>query len=386
MGGDHISFGEKLLSLLDTGSFTTSYKYALLLSLLDATLEGTAPGGGPPATLSGRDLGRRVFELYWRQARPFSDEGPLRQSKQRDFVVKLAELRTELGVPEHLALDRARTRYPDAIGRLEQETVATVVRYPIPLLQRFGTGSGAVEDRFIYEYAWEEGVSAGRVERADFDDRLHLVADAGEHLIALAGLARPVIEREWLRHVARRNADQVDELRLEAFLFGSERTSLVAVREPLLEVQGGRCFYCLGERGPWEVDHFLPWARWPDDRLDNLVVAHRRCNNDKRAALAALRHLGRWWPRLEPGTRTSRQLDDVAARLVWPRRPDRTAGGARGLYLHQPEGTMLWVARGEVERLEHDGLEAILDNAPLAAERQAPYRERTRRDDQGEVP
>jgi 5-methylcytosine-specific restriction endonuclease McrA len=192
----------------------------------------------------------------------------------------------------------------------------------------------------------------------------------------LAGLARPVIEREWLRHVARRNAEHVDELRLEAFLFGS-RTYLPRprARDPSSAMQSGRCFYCRGDRGPWEVDHFLPWARWPDDRLDNLVVAHRRCNNDKRAALAALPHLERWWPRLEPGTRTSRQLDDVAARLVWPRRPDRTAGGARGLYLHQPEGTMLWVAPGEVERLERGRLEEILHSAPLAAEGQVPYDE-----------
>jgi 5-methylcytosine-specific restriction endonuclease McrA len=375
MRGDSIAFGEKLLALLDTGSFTTSYKYALLLGLLDATLEGTEPGGEPPATLAGRDLGRRVFELYWRQARPFSEEGPLRQSKQRDIVVKLAELRAELAVPEHLTLDRARSRHPHAIDALEQETVATVVRYPIPLLQRFGTGSGAVEDRFIYDYSWQEGVSAGRVQQADFDDRLHLVGEAGEHLIALAGLARPVIEREWLRHVARRNADQVDELRLEAFLFGGERIPLLAVREPLLRMQGGRCFYCHGERGPWEVDHFLPWARWPDDRLDNLVVAHSRCNNDKRAALAGLHHLERWWRRLAPGTRDFRQLEEMATRLAWLRRPDRTAGGARGLYLHQPEGTMLWVARGEVEPLEHRLLTEILQPAPLAAEDPAPYRE-----------
>jgi 5-methylcytosine-specific restriction endonuclease McrA len=374
MRTNSVAFGEKLLALLDTGSFTTSYKYALLLGLLDATLEGTGPGGEPPETLSGRDLGRRVFELYWRQARPYSEEGSLRQSRQRDIVIKLVELRAELAVPENLPLDRARSHHRHAIDRLEQETVATVVRYPIPLLQRFGTGSGAVEDRFIYDYGWQEGLSAGRVQRADFDDRLHLVAGAGEHLIALAGLARPVIEREWMRHVARRNADQVDELRLEAFLFGSERISLLAVREPLLQVQGGRCFYCHGERGPWEVDHFLPWARWPDDRLDNLVVAHRRCNNDKRAALAGLHHLGRWWRRVKPGTRVSRHLQEVAAQLMWPRDPARTAGGARGLYLHQPEGTMLWIAPGEVEPMKHDRLEAILHAPPLAAEDSALYR------------
>jgi 5-methylcytosine-specific restriction endonuclease McrA len=282
-----VAFAEKLLALLDTGSFTTSYKYALLLEVFDAAMEGTAADGSAPRSLRGRDLGRRVFELYWRQARPYSDAGPLRQSKQRDVVFKIADLRQQLQLAEHVSLDAARLAHPHAVGKLEREVVATVVRYPIPLLQRFGASGSAVEDRFIYEVPWDEGISPGRVHRNDFDDRLHLVDGAGEHLLAIAGLARPVVEREWLRHVARRNVDQVDELRLEAFLFGSERISLQRVRNPLLTVQAGRCFYCGGERGPWEVDHFLPWARWPDDRLDNLVVAHARCNNDKRAALAA---------------------------------------------------------------------------------------------------
>jgi hypothetical protein len=49
--------------------------------------------------------------------------------------------------------------------------------------------------------------------------------------------------------------------------------------------------------------------------------------------------------------------------------------GARGLYLHQPEGAMLRVARGEVEPLEQRRLEAILHAPPLAAEGPAPYDE-----------
>ncbi|MFA9430756.1 HNH endonuclease [Egicoccus sp. AB-alg2] len=370
-----LAFAEKLLSLLDTGSFTTSYKYALLIALFDATVEGTAADGAAPRSLHGRDLGRRVFELYWRQARPYSEAGPLRQSRQRDLVVKIGDLRRGLGLAEHVSLDAARATHPLAVGRLERELVATVVRYPIPLLQRFGASGTSVEDRFIYDVRWDDGISAGRIHRDDFDDRLHLVDGAGQHLIAIAGLARPVVEREWLRHVARRNPDHVDELRLEAFLFGSERVSLHAVREPLLALQNGTCFYCGGERGTWEVDHFLPWARWPDDRLDNLVVAHARCNNDKRAALAAIGHVERWWQRLLPGTRDDQQLQEASTRLAWPRRPDRTAGGARGLYLHQPAGTMLWAAPGQVEPLDPDRLRDLLQPASLAAEQRGSYGE-----------
>jgi 5-methylcytosine-specific restriction endonuclease McrA len=371
---DGLAFGEKLLALLDTGSFTTSYKYALLLALFDAALEGTEVDGSPPGVLSARDLGARVFELYWKQARPFSEGGPLRQSTQRDLIVKIAELRSELGIASHLPLDSARRDHPARVGQLERETIATIVRYPVVLLQRFGTGAGAVDDRFIYEVPRNDGIGAGSVHGQGFDDRLHLAPNAGEHLVAVAGLARPVVEREWLRHVARRNAEQVDELRLEAFLFGSQRTSLLAVREPLLGLQGGRCFYCGGARGSWEVDHFLPWARWPDDRLDNLVVAHRRCNNDKRAALASLEHLDRWLPRTSPGAPADRQLAAIAARLSWPRRPERTVAGARGMYLHLPAGAMLWSGIGAVEPLDHGRLHDLMRGpAAAAAEARGPY-------------
>jgi 5-methylcytosine-specific restriction endonuclease McrA len=369
-----LAFGEKLLAILETGSFTTSYKYALLLAIFDATLETTGPEGQPPTVLHGRDLGRRVFELYWWQARPFGDQRALRQSGQRDLIVKIAELRDELELPEHISVDAARARHPEPVQRLEREVIATVVRYPIVLLQRFGTGAGAVDDRFIYDVSWDDQVRPATVHAPRFDDRLHLRPGAGEHLSSLAGLARPVVEREWLRHVARRNADQVEELQLESYLFGGRRIALEVVRGPLLELQVGRCFYCDGERGPWDVDHFLPWSRLADDRLDNLVVAHRRCNNDKRASLAALGHLDRWWHRSRHGGADDRRLAGIAQRLNWPRRPERTTAAARGLYLHQPAGTMLWRNRGEVEALDPRHLSAILSDRPsVAAEDRRTY-------------
>ncbi len=368
-----IGFGEKLLALLGTGSFTTSYKFALLLAILDAAVEGTGSDGSPPSFLSGRDLGRRVLALYWRQTRPYTDRGPLRQSGQRDLVVKIAELRDRLGLPEHLSLEAARREHPAEIDDLERAVIATVIRYPIVLLQRFGTGAAAVDDRFIYDVTWDDSVSPARVHRPDFDDSLALVEGAAEKLAALSGMIRPVVEREWMRHVARRNGGDVDELRLEAFLFGGERISLEAVRKPLLGMQDGRCFYCRAERGPWEVDHFLPWSRWPDDRLDNLVVADRRCNNDKRAALPAVQHLERWSTRTLPTSSTSRQLATLAAELPWPRRSKSTTAGARGLYHHQPAGTMLWAGPGAVEPLDRDRLAAVFLDLDVAAEEDGSY-------------
>lgn len=366
-----IAFGQRVLALLDTGSFTASYKYAVLLALIDAVLEGADRVGSPPAAVHATDVGRRVFAIYWRQARPFSARGALRQSAQHDVVAKIAEFRAAHGHPDSASPASARASDPLAFARLERDVVETVIRYPIPLLQKFGSGSGAVEQRFIYEYWWPDGVNASTIRRADFDDRLHLIEGAEEHLVALGGLLRPLVQREWLGFVARRNAADIEELRLEEFLFGSDRISLRTLREPLLDVQQGRCFYCQQPgRGGWEIDHFLPWSRWPDNQLDNLVLAHRACNNAKRAALPGLDHVGRWWPRFDAATSAARQIARLAVDTGWPRRADATRSAASALYLHQPEGTMLWVAPGAVEALDHGRLRTILlgGRRDLAAE------------------
>jgi hypothetical protein len=173
--GAAIAFGQRILALLDTGSFTASYKYAVLLAVLDAVLEGTDEHGRPPTVLRGRDIGRRVLELYWPQARPFTDDGPLAQSPQRDLVRKIAEFRVEHHVPEHATVERVRMQHLNAFAVLEREVIATVVRYPIPLLQNIGACERAVERPFIYAYGWRMGVGASTVHSDSFDDRMHLI-------------------------------------------------------------------------------------------------------------------------------------------------------------------------------------------------------------------
>ena len=82
---------------------------------------------------------------------------------------------------------------------------------------------------------------------------------------------------------------------LGTFLFGQARASLEVYRPILLDVQGGDCLYC---RKPLsrlaQVDHFIPWARYPADLGHNFVLAHDRCNNAKSDYLASEDHLAAW--------------------------------------------------------------------------------------------
>lgn len=172
-----------------------------------------------------------------------------------------------------------------------------------------------------------------------------------------------------------------------AVLFGADRIGLRALVEPLLELQDGACFSCGQRGGGWEADHFIvslrstlnltaQGSRWPDNRLDNVVRAHERCNNDKRAALTGLRHVEQWWRRFDPASRTAGALGRIAVKTEWPRRPVATRSAARALYLRQPDATVLWVGGpGRVETLYQRRLYALMrSDAPgLAAEERADF-------------
>lgn len=136
--------------------------------------------------------------------------------------------------------------------------------------------------------------------------------------------------------------NQLPQAELERFLFGVERVALDSVRGPLLDLQEHRCFYCdrrIATRA--EVDHFLPWSRYPDDGLDNLVATHPGCNASKRDFLAAAEHVERWRDR---SARLADDLVTIARENGWRRDDARTLAVARTLYLRLPDSVHSWQA------------------------------------------
>jgi hypothetical protein len=181
----------------------------------------------------------------------------------------------------------------------------------------------------------------------------------GGWLVRLAPLIRPLAQAKWASMVAARNLDLVDAERLNDFLFGAQRVSLARVRGPLAEAQRHECFYCAGRLvTAWDVDHFLPWSRHPDNSPGNLVAAHARCNNAKAASLAGLAHLRRWIERFAD-TPVSDGVEAVRLSTGWPRRQDRVLATARATYLWLPEGTMLWREKAVYDPLDPAEVRAV---------------------------
>jgi 5-methylcytosine-specific restriction endonuclease McrA len=336
-------FAERLLQVIDEGQRTATYKLALILALIDASAEHAGTDGRAPDVLHTRDIARHVLRLYLPQARLYlagdGEAMQLRQITNKQSAILGAVLRL------HLAADAAHcrsfadiaTRIPDELDTCLDAVEATVARYPLRLLQVVGR-----EHRpFLYDIDWGESVAL-RTLHALGGGQVRLRPGAGDHLLRLAPLVRPLVELHWTRMVARLNGLAVEEQRLHQHLFGVERAAFpAALRAGLVDLHGSTCFYC-GEplRGRVELDHFIPWSRWPNDAVENLVPADR-CNNRKRDYLPALAHVERWADRL---ANHGRDLATIGSSTPWETEPARSMALVRSCYAHLPSGTPLWLS------------------------------------------
>lgn len=64
-------FAQRLLQLLDEGRFVATYKFAVLLGLIEALAEDTDTDGRAPASVSTRALARTVIDIYWPHTRAY---------------------------------------------------------------------------------------------------------------------------------------------------------------------------------------------------------------------------------------------------------------------------------------------------------------------------
>jgi hypothetical protein len=366
---DPVGLAEKILALLEQGRFTATYKYAVLLGLMDLCLEQTGADGTAPTHLSTRDLAVKVVELYWPHTVPYAPgEGMevLRQNQshagsQAEIVRLIERFRNASRWGPWAPLARVKVEQAGRFDRLIDRVEWKLVEMPLPKLQRFGNRLHP----FLYELTWDDDIRHAEIrafragDGGRFDGQIRLQPGVGRALTRLNGVLRPVIRRQWALLVAQTN--NLPEARLEEFLFGTTRTSTEAVREPLQDLQQGRCFYCevaFRARRGWhpEVDHFIPWSRYPDNGLANLVVAHGRCNADKRDFLAATRHVSKWLQRNNPSGSHFGELVDIADRTRWTVSRREIQGVATAVYGALPADAELWRQGKEFEFVQPEVL------------------------------
>lgn len=350
-----LAVGERIIALLDEGLFTATYKYGVLLGLLDLCLEMGADVGAGALTVTTHQLAGKVLAVYWPQVRPLPllEGGIPRQNSRGSRDARIIRLIDEYKQQKQRGWSspgEAQIRDPIGYGRLLVETERVLIEMPLPRLQTIGRET----EQFLYEINWTTEKDRGDVlryirgDKSDFDNRIILRPGVASALIQLNGLLRPLIQRSWALKVARLN--QLEEGILHDFLFGQERVALARVRPPLADLQQGRCFYCDNELDlRSDVDHFLPWTRVPNNNIENLVVAHVRCNGAKKDFLPAMSHVERWGQRLMPKQPALQALAEIATGLQWPLDPAATLGTARAIYGRLPQSAKLWVLDKDFE-------------------------------------
>jgi len=372
-----VQFLEKLQRLLVEGDFSSTYKFAVLIGLAELAVESCGPDGQVKESFTTRLLAEHVLRLYWPQVRPFvvsRDDAPqsvvLKQNsgRQANIVTTLRDLALRVGSRPLQALEQR--DLAECVRRIEWK----LVEMPLPRLQNLASGT----DEFIYTIGWtvEDVEPRGgwlnrefdrycRGESSRFNNNIAMVPRAATTLARFHGLVRQLVEARWVREVRKLNKHDLPEEDLHGHLFGVQRVDLGRVAEPLRRLQGGECFYCGRDLDRVHVDHFLPWARYPDDRIENLLVAHPSCNTSKSDYLPSVEHLDRWLDRLHDQVRLA-ELGGIARELAWPTSAGATLAVARHLYTRHAPGAKLWHAPGDFRTWDLGAVQQVLLRAVAA--------------------
>jgi 5-methylcytosine-specific restriction endonuclease McrA len=280
---EQIHFVDQLQRLLNEGSFTATLKFALLMALADLAVERGDDSGGS-LSLTTRDLAPKFIEYYWRQTRPYhsgkSDVCGDVLSQNNDKQLKvLRELIDYMGDFESLTALRSDSR---AWSKLSTAIADNIRAMPLWKLQTVGSEKLG----FLYP---NDGAGSG----------FELSSTAVYSLRRFYPWVVDMVQAAWTRRIQSYKANAAilgTVLDLREFLFGSDRSALAKYQPLLWEVQEGRCFYCKRPlpRLRGQVDHFIPWSRYPIDLGHNFVLADDRCNGYKSDRLAASEHLTRW--------------------------------------------------------------------------------------------
>jgi 5-methylcytosine-specific restriction endonuclease McrA len=358
----------RIQQILGEGNFVATYKYAVLLAMVDLCSGRVDPDGNAPASVTTLELAERVAELYWPQSRLFDGgDGSTRVLRQNSSVGDEATSNSILGLiiqfragcevhgrglaGDTLPWVKARAIGGASFAKLLRRIERILITMPLPKLQRVGR----YDTGWLYAISWNDTdnepsgptLSAYlRGQPSTFDNLIRFKPGVAETLRHMAPILRAWIADEWTQKVEALNRRK-GNVGLRDFLFGTDREVLTPLAPKLLELQRGECFYCQRplRRGDGHVDHFLPRSRYPDDALANLVLAHSVCNLAKSDYLAAMPHVDRWRLRCEDRA----TLQALAHEHQWEAGVDRAVERTAAVYGALPQGYRLWLAGREFD-------------------------------------
>lgn len=276
-----IDFLKKIQSLFEDSYFQATYKYALLIALTDLAIE-LGDESGDELFLDKKIIAKRFAELYWPQVQPFPsglsgcESGVLFHSDKDEHVKIIKDLLNlyQNAKTNDYQLAQKNVIWDDVLTSIS----STIWKFPVLHLQDD-------TNQFLYQFPT---LKNGLVLKPGV---AYCLRKFSEYIIQYA-------KSGWIEHIKKTKRNHkilgVDN-DLESFLFGSTRKQLTSTREFLISHQSGKCFYC-GKSASKEsdIDHFVPWKKYPRNIAQNLVLACPNCNRSKSDMLAAKVHLHKW--------------------------------------------------------------------------------------------
>ena len=236
---------------------------------------------GTPLEINTEKIAEKFIDYYWRQTLPFLGNETLQQNTGKPPVVVtlLLQIRAKYG-DSIAAAKRDHTGWSSLIRRFAD----SVRKMPLRYLQNVGRECLP----FLYD------PPPGNAARA-----IRLYPGVAFCFRRFHGLIAELVQAAWTKWVRQQNLAQIGEFAdLHEFLCGSRRAALLALQNPLRDLQRNLCFYCRKAMPKQvDVDHFVPWALYPLDLGHNFVLSHRECNSAKRDRLASEEHLSAWMDR-----------------------------------------------------------------------------------------
>jgi len=276
---EQLSFLTKIQKLFNESDFSSTYKYALIISLADLAIE-LGKDDDSQLKLSNRQIAERFIELYWQQSAPYKAlkdhaSGILYQNNgaQAAIVKAISDFRSQYKCNSSESARRLKE-----YKKLVSAVAKTVSTQPINYLQNIG-GSNLP---FLYELN---------------TNSITLKKGVAYHLRRFQPLIQQLARSRWTDFIKKNTKNtpilgKKDDL--IGFLFETSRKTLGLVCNELKKIYGNKCFYCNKLTSEFEVDHFIPFSLYPRDLMHNFVLACPKCNRSKSNTLAARSHLDKW--------------------------------------------------------------------------------------------
>ena len=294
---EQLDFLTKIQRIFNESDFSSTYKYALLISLADLAIE-LGDDDRPTLELSNRQIAERFIELYWQQTTPYKTskaniDGILNQNNgtQAAIIKLISEFRQTNNCNSSQT-----AKHLKSYKKLVTAVASTVAKQPINFIQNVGGDT--------LPFLFERNTNS-----------ITLKSGVAYCLRRFQPLIQQLARSRWTDFIKKntKNSPILGEKDdLGSFLFETSRKTLGQVCKGLKGLYGNKCFYCNKSTSELEVDHFIPFSLYPRDLIHNFVLACPKCNRSKSDSLAAQNHLDKWYELINQNTNSIEKIGEKA--------------------------------------------------------------------------